>query len=393
MKKFSHLVSLGVTLGILSSVFCGAPTNVASAYPTHLPVTLYVDSEFSGGSQELDVGNHDLSALTIGNDKLTSLRVTPGYQVTLYQDSGFSGSSVVVTSDNNNLGSLSFNDKTSSLRIAQVNPVDSSCIQITSWDNAAKLSLLQTFAPRIWQASGETYWPASVEWTSQYTTRYLNTNINQYCYKTTQTLSPNTAKLAYFAGNFATAKIYSFLVEKEYSNVDLSYFQFNPYNYGKIVLGMEFGDHVGDWEHVTIRLAKFTYNGNTYVKPTMVSYPCHDFKNQYTWSAVTKVNTTHVVAYSAQGSHGMWKDSGSHVYKDIVIAKLTDECSQGTAWDTWNSLETYAYNAETHTGSGLGTSTWPSYFNNDYTNANSLCAARWGNDQDGSVFGDRKSVV
>jgi hypothetical protein len=185
-------------------------------------------------------------------------------------------------------------------------------------------------------------------------------------YTTTETLSSPDTKLDYFVGDISTARCYAFWVEKDYNNVDISYFQYCPYDLGKTVLGTEFGNHVSDWEHITIRFAKFTYNGVDYLKPIQVKYPSHNFAYDYTWAEVTKVDNTHPVAYSALGSHGMWKDTGSYVYKNIVVAQLTDVCTAGSAWDTWNCLETYEYSAQTRTGRGMGTTEWKSYVDVDY---------------------------
>lgn len=387
MKNLVKIIVISVISALLVLIMPEIqPVVKANGYP---PVTVYKDSEFVGASQSFDIGMYDVSYLTasggVGNDTISSIRVAPGYKVTLYKDAGFSGSTKVLTADDNWLSD--FNDVTSSIKVETVNPVDATCIQVDEFNDQTKAQILRTFAPRIWMAVGETYWASSVEWALPYLQRYLNTDYNKYSYKTLQSLSSPTDKLPFFTGNQQSAVCYSFWTEKTYNNVDLSYWQFSPYNYGKVVLGQEFGNHVGDWEHVTIRLAKFTYEGKNYVKPVLVCYSAHDFVNVYTWNEVTKIDSTHAVAYCAKGSHGMWKDPGSHVYKNIIIAKLTDECSAGTAWDTWNCLETFEFFPATGTGRAVGTSTWPSYFDKDYTNPNSLCAYRWGNEQWGEIFG------
>ena len=121
-------------------------------------------------------------------------------------------------------------------------------------------------------------------------------------YTTTETLSSPDTKLDYFVGDISTARCYAFWVEKDYNNVDISYFQYCPYDLGKTVLGTEFGNHVSDWEHITIRFAKFTYNGVDYLKPIQVKYPSHNFAYDYTWAEVTKVDNTHPVGNI--GDHG-----------------------------------------------------------------------------------------
>jgi hypothetical protein len=356
--------------------------------PEHLPVVLYADAEWNGASKEFGLGDYDWDDLGIGNDTLTSLRITPGYQVTLYWDAGYGGSSVVLTQDIVNLKSINFNDRTSSFKVQAISPLDSSCIAVTSFDDTTKASLLSEFAPRIWMAQGETYWASSVEWAMDYMERYYDYGWGKYCLRTTEPLNTPTTKLPFFSGNQASARCYAFWSEKDFNNIDLSYWQYCPYNYGKVVLGMEFGDHVGDWEHVTIRLSKFTYQGTTYVKPTMVALPYHSSISLYRFDEMAKVTgTNHIIAYSAKESHGMWKDAGNHVYQNIVIAQLTDVCSAGTAMDCWNILNTYEFSPTSLTGRGLGSTAWPSYFDIDYENSYSDSVFRWGNPGQGTAFG------
>jgi hypothetical protein len=55
-------------------------------------VTLYQHGDFSGNSQEFDVGHHDIGALgDLQNDSVSSFKVTGGYRVTLFQHGGFTG--------------------------------------------------------------------------------------------------------------------------------------------------------------------------------------------------------------------------------------------------------------------------------------------------------------
>jgi hypothetical protein len=356
----------------------------------HLPVIVYADAEWSGTAQEFGLGDFGYSDLSagVGNDKMTSLRIAPGYQVTLYKDAGFNGSTVILTQDIVNLKTIGFNDAASSMKIQSISPVDNTCIAINSLDDTTMASLLSEFAPRIWMAQGESYWASSIDWAFDYLERYFDTGAGKYCLRTKEALSSPTTKLPFFSGNQGSARCYAFWTEKDFNNIDLSYWQYCPYNFGKVVVGMEFGDHVGDWEHVTVRLSKFTYEGITYVKPTMVAFPYHSSISLYQWSEVAKVTgTNHVIAYSAKESHGMWKDLGNHVYQNIVIAQLTDECSAGTAMDCWTILNTYEYKPGDLSGRGLGGTSWTTYFDADYDNPSSNSVHRWGNPGQGSAFG------
>jgi len=353
-----------------------------------LPVIAYADSPYGGVEQQFDVGEYNVDALKsgVGNDKISSMRVKPGYKVTLYKDHNFSGNSKVLTEDTIYL--FDFNDSVSSLKVEQTNPLDSTTISIPNNDYSAsfKHQILQTFAPRIWFAQGEVYFPSSVEHSLPFLDRYFNTSSGKYELQTKTSLNPYNMRLPYFTGDLANAPIYSFWVEKEYDNVDLVFFQYSSYDLGKTVLGTEVGSHVGDWERVTVRLAKFEYDGSYYLKPVQVLYGAHSFSIVYPWNEIEKINDTHPVAYSAFGSHGMWKDPGSHVYKDLVVVKLIDVTNQGTAWDTWNNIQTFEFFPNQRTGVGLG-NPYPDWLGRDFTNPDSGSVYRFGNTAQGSFFG------
>jgi hypothetical protein len=85
------------------------------------PVTIYADDNFSGASQYLAVADYDHDMLTIGNDKLSSVKVSTGYTAILYRDFGFSGDSRLLVADAQLADLNGFNDQTSSVRVtAQV---------------------------------------------------------------------------------------------------------------------------------------------------------------------------------------------------------------------------------------------------------------------------------
>ena len=82
-------------------------------------VLIYADGNFSGPSQELSEGSYDLAALTIGNDRLSSLKVPSGIKVTLYEHGGFAGRTKVFTQDAGWVGD-DFNDLTSAVKVERV---------------------------------------------------------------------------------------------------------------------------------------------------------------------------------------------------------------------------------------------------------------------------------
>jgi len=351
---------------------------------------LYGDADLQGEKQELTLGSYNTTQL-FGNDKLTSLRVLPGVRVTLYEHKDFGGASRTFTQDCLNVGS-GFNDKTSSVRVEAVSPLDGTEVEADLTKPADLSYLLTLYAPQIWLAKAEPHMPSSVEWNSAHVERYLPTDDNRYMLRTKEPLASPSTKLPYFAGNLASAKVYAFAIPKTYNNLDLCYYTFYPYNLGKDVLNTNFGDHVGDWEHLTVRLASFAYQGRTYVKPTLVYFPAHSFGSGYAWSEVPKVSSTHPVGYSAKGSHGIWKDAGNHIYQNIpILGDLVDECSEGTVWETWTVLEKYTYSAQAATGTALE-GNWPSWLNKDYSSPDSQAVYRWGNQKQGPVFGQYRLV-
>ncbi len=280
-----------------------------------------------------------------------------------------------------------------------------------------KLNFLETYAPRVWIASGESYWPSSVKWAFPYLVRTpcLDIGVAMVCgtpypeaqyWLFTKEGVEGSDVLDFFHGcnGYSTSNpctindvpVYAFWVKKSvpvegdlFDFVDLVYFFYYPYNRGKEVANTVWESHVGDWEHVTVRLM-WAYDDQTgwTLQPTQMYISAHDFGGIYEWTEIPKINGTHAVVYSAWGSHGVWLTAGEHDYGEVcyVVAceDLTDWTSEGTPWDIWNYLEAFDYNAK----QGLGGSTWPLWMSDDFTNpgtcgdpSNPACGPiyRWGN--------------
>jgi len=173
---------------------------------------------------------------------------------------------------------------------------------------------------------------------------------------------------------------YAFVTEHQdrCNTVDVTYTFFYPFNYGKdVCVGLDtagvclgewatFGNHLGDWEHVSLRLQ----NG----KPKEMYLDVHSFGAWYSWKEASgtfdfhhgkplsrKTRTRegkllnlsldidypaqvfledgHPVVYSANGSHGVWAQEGKHTYLHILSLHLDDFCNRGQSWDTWNYLD------------------------------------------------------
>lgn len=80
-------------------------------------VIIYADSNFSGWSQELDIGSY--GNLAIGNDTLSSIRVPAGFKVTLWEHGLSSGRKMIVTEDRSYVGDT-FNDMVSAVVVQQL---------------------------------------------------------------------------------------------------------------------------------------------------------------------------------------------------------------------------------------------------------------------------------
>ncbi len=390
-NKRSFPFVLCVLLFVFFSLFSFVGVNIAKASTP--AVTIYEHSNYGGNSQVLTPGIYNVGDLTIGNDELTSLKISSGLKVTLYQHSDWAGDKRVDYMDCPNVGDQ-WNDETSSIIVESISTAGGMTMDQYNTD-AGKSQLIDTYAPRIWFARNagtnelEFYNPSSVEWAFPYLTRYLN-NDGTYWLKTKETLESPSTILDFFQGNLASAPVYSYIVEKNNNMIDIVYFVYYPYNRGKIIANTYFGNHVGDWEHITVRLTKAENNGVTYVVPIQTYLSAHNFGGTYDWTDITKEQTTHPVVYTAWGSHGFWKDPGNHVYGDYVIFQLVDVCNQGLAWDTWHNTEKYFYNEKR----GIGTTQWPSWMSTDYTNPGTGDPSnpangpiyRWGNEQMGTSY-------
>ncbi|WP_375461417.1 Vps62-related protein [uncultured Enterovirga sp.] len=206
-------------------------------------------------------------------------------------------------------------------------------------------TVTEAFAPRIYLHPNEEWFPSSVSFFEQYATK------NGNHYQTKQELSePSTWD---WNGAFgqkpdqASVPVYAFIVDgKKEGNetfTDIVYFTFYPYNRGKEILDTMWGNHVGDWEHVTVRLSQTPENGRWRYTPVKVSFSSHDFNLILPWGSPSLLMTEEgrLVAFSAKGSHGLYPRRGRYVYKEIpVLGKLIDEMDRGSAWDTWKNVVT-----------------------------------------------------
>lgn len=303
------------------------------------------------------------------NSDIDFIFIEDGYKAIVYEKENFEGEKTIVaysSYEKMHIGSM------------KIVEIESEGIEMKALNDENKVKLIYTFAPRIWWAEGEEYFATTVENVQNNMERVMTDK--GYFYMINELDSPSY-KCDYIYGSLTDCKGYAFVCEKNGGFLDLSYFVFTPYNKAKEVFGMEFGNHIGDWEHITVRLLKYEEAGKSFYRPIIVDYSAHDFRNYVAWDDVQTIENTHPIAYTALGSHGMWAQAGTHVYVNAVVVKLTDECSEGTAWDLWHdgNIETYSYDSLKHTGYGIGNSEWNTCFDFDCYNEDSNAVLRWGN--------------
>ncbi|NEQ28825.1 MAG: hypothetical protein F6K28_59715 [Microcoleus sp. SIO2G3] len=137
MKKLSSF--LLATLLFVSILLFITPNALAQTDANTSKVVIFGDGNFQGDSQELSVGSYGINDLSIGNNKLSSLKVPVGLKVTLYADGGFKGKSKTFTSDARWVGD-DFNDLTSSIKVSQVTQAEGEILTIPLEKSSVKTS-------------------------------------------------------------------------------------------------------------------------------------------------------------------------------------------------------------------------------------------------------------
>jgi len=309
------------------------------------------------------------------NVKVTDVVVKAGYKATFYSKRGFSGKRADVVCYKGYL-----NRRVHSLKVEKIVSDEETFDHALTDDDLAYL--LKEYAPKIWWDKNERYFASTVEEAFKNFVRvpsgdgyYYNLDaVGSDAYFG----SGENCACSFVYGDKNGGKIYAFAVKKEYVYLDLCYYIFEPFNYGKDILGKPYGNHIGDWEHVSVGMKLDESETRTVVKPLFMETSYHAWRDYTPYDALEKEGK-HPVAYIACKSHGTWPSAGTHVYKNAVVLQLKDECSQGTAWDTWNTIETYAYDALTWTGRGVGESVWNPCFDKNVLDPDGTAVIHWGN--------------
>ncbi|KIP03082.1 hypothetical protein PHLGIDRAFT_49098, partial [Phlebiopsis gigantea 11061_1 CR5-6] len=139
-------------------------------------------------------------------------------------------------------------------------------------------------------------------------------------------------------------------VEKSGGIVDAFYFYFYSYDHATY-LGLQFGDHVGDWEHSMVRFV----NG----APQDIYLSAHSGGSAYTYSTLTtSASGGRALTYIANGTHANYATTGAHQHD---LPGLDDQTDAGTLWDVATNFRGYWFDNSTQTfsvasGAGVGAS-------------------------------------
>jgi len=369
-------------------------------------VCLYEHKNYRGWQKCFKTNQPNFVNLGI-NDTVSSLKVAPGCTAELYQHINYRGFKRVYTGDNAWVGNAN-NDEFSSLKV----------LCVSEKLNCAKLQeAIVKYAPRIQMAIDEEWFPSSIAFFNSIASRR-----GRYFQANDSLDSPSDWKWDGAFGQDPTVHsvpIYAFVVEGKKENsecatglnetfTDIFYFAFFPYNRGKrVCTGVYhdnycpvyipftshcavpringcvggytvFGNHVGDWEHVTVRL-----RGNLQVgcyTPVFAVGSTHDSAVRLPWSSVEKTADGHPIIFAAKGSHGMYFNAARHRYQNLPNGHyLVDETSKGKAWDTWKNVVTVTGTTNHWTCS----SDAPNFNQGLCSTLLSLNNFRWGNKKDG----------
>ncbi|XP_043269453.1 uncharacterized protein [Venturia canescens] len=151
---------------------------------------------------------------------------------------------------------------------------------------------------------------------------------------------------------------YPFSEGKAVCVLDLGFFGSWPIpRVGGVCFGSlkEYGNHVGDWEHMSLYFQGDDYPSSMYVSAhdagAFYRYEKRSgtfvYERQETREGIfqkpifpERVFTSmgkHPVLFSARGSHGLWTAPGKH--KFVRLPRLYDESGFGIAWQTWKRIE------------------------------------------------------
>ncbi|OBZ79234.1 putative vacuolar protein sorting-associated protein TDA6 [Grifola frondosa] len=133
-------------------------------------------------------------------------------------------------------------------------------------------------------------------------------------------------------------------VEKEGGILDAFFFYFYSFNSGGKVLDIEFGDHIGDWEHSMVRFVNS--------EPSVVYLSAHSGGSAFTFDTMQTTNGR-PTTYIAGGTHANYATPGNH-YHDLPPPLLFDMTDAGLLWDPMLNFRGFWFDNSTGTFSIAG---------------------------------------
>lgn len=134
--------------------------------------------------------------------------------------------------------------------------------------------------------------------------------------------------------------------DKGNGDVDVFYMYYYAYNYGGTVLGLKelnFGNHVGDWEHTMLRFKDGV--------PQWLWYSQHANGQAFKYDITQKhpSSPSRPLAYSSRGSHANYAIPGKHDHTipnfNLPGGVLEDHTDAGILWDPLQAAYFYKFNA------------------------------------------------
>ncbi|ATB36468.1 hypothetical protein CYFUS_001883 [Cystobacter fuscus] len=232
------------------------------------------------------------------------------------------------------------------------------------------------YAPLVWLHPEEHYFPSSVE--------FFLPNVHESGghMVTNQSLGCDSCTDPQFLDGQRPGQvpIYAEIINRTQNGqptntTDIVYWTFYPYNNGKrVCIGLydsrlgclggysTFGNHVGDWEHFTVRFV----DG----RPSRMFLSQHAGGQTFDFGDKNvAVAGFHPEVYAALGSHGIYPDAARHIYKNLPNGDfLADDTGRGIPWYTWNSTVPFSWRSP---GTYDGSLSWLNL------------TSRWGNPKSG----------
>ncbi|MBQ2904933.1 MAG: Vps62-related protein [Clostridia bacterium] len=353
-------------------------------------VELYSKKEYEGNAAEFGIGEYaDVDF------RSKSISIPTEYTVIAYSEKNFEGREYVLNESQSSYLRFEFGvglTYIKGIKSMKVGLIESDEIDITDIDDAKKNQIMIDYAPRVYMAEGEPYGTASMDFVYERFDRVADDN-GVYRLVMKDEMKHPWEIIDLFYGDHENSEAYAFWIEKEGGYIDISYFQYCPFDSGKYIwlIGCMAGAHAGDWEHFTIRFMTYERNGREYMRPVKAAFPAHTFAMIESWEDLEMFDPTHCAIYCAAGSHGMYPHVGDHAYLDLgPIFRLVDSCTKGEPWDLWETdkLATFEHTVpdledEEEIPEGcraLNGSEWADCFSYDVFDPDGLAVRYWGDE-------------